>query len=556
MQTDLQSNRLSGAHLRLFVAILMQNETVFQHFKGKLTVNSFSEESYQLLYRVLIDFSATDNSLPSFAEVWADLETWFEAEPDIISEDGRVELEDFLEYAADPDLFHDYPVQHQKMERFAFKAGKRLLLQLHVQQFQQKLQKGVTFEQLPFVLQQTQVQLEMLSMAGHTTQAALTFEPKWDKRNPKFIRTTGLGFLDKYLGGGAVGGEVYGLMAPYGTCKTTLAVMLWCTAAQQSYEAALADDWDGRKGLSIFVSYEASLSPELQHRALMYSARVSRYSLDRMGLEGMDGLMADVEKPLPYEKIKFARQISDGVFEPERVRVNKVIPWLNEYSLCLDFSGADVTFPSAGNGGILEIIQRIKLELRNRGPEYYVRGIVLDYLGLMVDRDSTLKAGPKQKDDHKTYQEAGQRVVTEICKPFQCHTWVFHQLSGAANAMLSPTKTLHHTDAKGSKSFAENLDFALVIGNLNNDAMGQLACTKHRRFKRIPPTVIQVDGEFNSVSSPDNYHIDGKGNIVDKSIMAAVGVAASNDGYSDITASADSATLSGEVTALGSADEL
>lgn len=534
MQTNLQSSRLSGAHLRLFVAILMQNEAVFNHFKGKLTVDSFSEESYQLLYRVLTDFCAADNLLPSFAQVWADLETFFEVDPNIISEDGRIALEEFLDYAADPELFHDYSVQHQKMERFAFRAGKQLLVQRHVEQFQQTLQKGVSFDQLPFMLQQTQVQLEMLSFAGHTTQAALTFAPEWDKLNPKFIRSTGLGFLDKYLGGGAVAGEVYGLMAPYGTCKTTLGVMLWCTATQQSYEATLADDWDGRKGLAIFVSYEASLSPELQHRALMYSAGVSRYSLDRMGLEGLAGLSMDADKPLPYEKTKFARQISDGVFEPERVRVNKVIPWLNEYSLCLDFSGADPTFPSAGNGGVMEIIQRIKLELRNRGDSYYVRMVVIDYLGLMADRDSTLKVGPKQTEDHKLYQQQAQRFTTEISKPFQCHTWVLHQLSGAANSMLSPTKTLHHTDAKGSKSFAENLDFALVIGNLNNESMGQLACTKHRRFKHVLPTVIQVDGEFNSVSSPANYHIDNKGSIVDKSITSAIGVVGSADGYSDI----------------------
>lgn len=547
MQTDLQSNRLSGAHLRLFVAILMQNATVFHHFQGKLAVDSFSEESYQLLYRVLIDFFAAENTLPSFAEVWVDLEAYFEADPNIISEDGREELEEFLEYAADPELFHEYSVQHQKMERFAFRAGKRLLIQLHVQQFQQKLQKGVSFDQLPFVLQQAQMQLEMLSMAGHTTQAALTFEPEWDIRNPKFIRSTGLGFLDKYLGGGAVDGEVYGLMAPYGTCKTTLGVMLWCTASQQSYEATLADDWDGRKGLSIFVSYEASLSPELQHRALMYAAGVSRYSLDRMGLEGLAGLSADADKPLLYEKIKFARQISDGVFEPERVRVNKVIPWLNEYSLCLDFSGADAAFPSAGNGGVVELIQRIKLELRNRGDAYYVRMVVIDYLGLMADRDSTLKVGPKPKEDHKLYQQQAQRFTSEISKPFNCHTWVLHQLSGAANAMLSPTKTLHHTDAKGSKSFAENLDFSLVIGNLNNDSMGQLACTKHRRFKRVPPSVIKVDGEFNFVFAPDNYHIGNKGDIVDKATMAAVGVVASNDGYSDIAPS------SGPVSPLGAA---
>ena len=100
--------------------------------------------------------------------------------------------------------------------------------------------------------------------------------------------------------------------------------------------------------------------------------------------------------------------------------------------------------------------------------------------------------------------------------------------------MLSATKTLHHTDAKGSKSFAENLDFAMVIGNLNNDSMGQIACTKHRRFRRMPPSVIKVDGEFNMVLAPDNFHVDGKGNIVDKSTMTTAGISVPMEQFADI----------------------
>jgi hypothetical protein len=101
--------------------------------------------------------------------------------------------------------------------------------------------------------------------------------------------------------------------------------------------------------------------------------------------------------------------------------------------------------------------------------------------------------------------------------------------------MLSPTKTLHHTDAKGSKSFGENLDFSFVIGNLNSDSMGQIACTKHRRFRKVPPSIIRVDGEYNSVVGLNNYHIDSRGQIVEKSTMAAVGVSANNPAYDNLT---------------------
>lgn len=534
MQTDRQSGRLSGPNLRLFVAILIQNETVFKQFKGKLTVDAFAEESHRLLYRTLLDFVDANQAMPSFAEIWAELESYFETDPEIISDDARMDLEDLLDYASDPEVFQDCAPTDPRLTEFAFKAGRRLLLQRHSQTLQQTLKQTADLDQLPFVLRQAQVQLEALSMAGHTTKKTETFGPGWDKHNPKIIRSTGLGFLDKYLGGGTATGEAYGLMAPYGTCKTTLAVMLWCTAAQQSYEATLADDWDGRKGLSVLVTYEASLSPEIQHRSLMYSAQVSRYSLDKMGMDGLSSLMTDPDNPLPYEKTRFAQEIADGVFEPELARVTRVIPSLNAHTLCLDFSGADKDYPTAGSGGVTEILDRISLELRNLGPEYYVRNVIIDYLGLMVDRDVTLKTAKTQKEDHKTYQEAVQAIVKQISKPLDCHAWILHQLSGAANSMLSATKTLHHTDAKGSKSFAENLDFAMVIGNLNNDSMGQIACTKHRRFRRMPPSVIKVDGEFNMVLAPDNFHVDGKGNIVDKSTMTTAGISVPMEQFADI----------------------
>ncbi len=539
MPTNRQDSRLSAAHLRLFVAILIQNETIFAHFKNKLTVAHFYEESYQLLYRVLLDFYTENNNLPIFAEIWADLESIFEQDSEIISDENRLELEDFLSYAADPDVFSGTSAQDKKLENFAFKAGKRVLLQAHSRDLQLTLQQGVKLEDLPFVLQQSQLELEILKTMGVKNKSALTFDPNWDKRDPKIIRTTGIGFLDKYLNGGTSEGEVYGLMAPYGTCKTTLAVMLWCTAARHCYEETL-NGITGKQGISVLVTYEAPKSPELLHRALMYAARVSRQSLEKMGMDGLGALLDDPAAPLDYERKRFAKEIADSVFEPERVRVAKSIVWLNKHTLCLDFSGSDVEFPAAGNGGIDEIIQRIKLELRNRDSSCYLHSVIIDYLGLMVDRDTTvlLKKRSKSNDeDSKTYSTAVDRIGRELCKPLKCHCWVFHQLSGLANSMLSPTKVLHHTDAQGSKSFGANLDFSFVIGNLNADSMGQIACTKHRRNRKMIPSIICVDGEFNLVTAPDNYHIDSRGEIVSKSTLTTAG-GVTNTIYNDISTGA------------------
>jgi hypothetical protein len=521
MNPGRQSKRLSSAHIKLLFSVLLRNETVFLHFNSTLTVEHWLEEHYRFIYRVLLDFWDSNERLPTEAEAYTEIESYREEDPEIISETAESDLEDFLNYAYDPETFGSDPPTSTKMESFAFKAGKRLLLERFREVAIEQLVDGVGVESLSSFFQSAATQSEILAHYEHSNSQSLTFNTDWDKSQASITLSTGLSFLDKYMGGGTRVGEAYGLMAPYGTCKTTLAVMLWCLAAEQAYDETLQDEFSGKKGLTFLVTYEAPKNNEIQHRALMYAAQVHRSSLDRMGMEGMQTLGSDAENPLPYEKGKFGKDIDNGVFQPERTRIDKVIPWMNEHTVCLDFTGSDPDWPSAGHGGVNEIVNRVKLELRNRGPDYYVKNVIIDYFGLMVDRDSTI--GPKKAEDHKLYQNMVAVIVESISTKLQCHTWILHQLSGAANAMQSATKNVHHTDAKGSKSWAENLHFAFVVGNLNMESLGQIACTKHRRAGKTPPSIIKVDGEFNNVFTPDNYHIDGKGNIVDKATAESVG---------------------------------
>lgn len=529
-----QSQRLSTAHLQLFVAILLRNKKVFDQFKSRLTVTHFEDDHYRLLYRVLLDFNKANARMPSRPELKAEIGALLELDDDLLSNQGRKELAGFISYAFNPETFSDCQPDSASLEKYARNAGRRLLLQTIQEQIQTQI-NDISIDELPVFLQQAKNTMEIIKRTTATNDKNETFELDWDRSKPKLIHTTGLSFFDKFMDGGASGDEVYGLMAPYGTCKTTLGVMLWCKAAEQAFQATLENEEDSRIGLSILVTYEAAKNPEILHRALMYTATVSRNSLTKMGLDGLSALSNNPEVPLPYEKIKFAQQISDGLFIPELTRVQQKVNWLNKHTLCLDFSGADTKYPGAGNGGIDEIVERINNELTIRGKNHYVKNVIIDYLGLMVDRDNTkVRNGKPQAEDHKTYQQAGGEISQKIAKQFECHVWVLHQLSGAANAYLSPTKILHHTDAKGSKSFAENLDFCFVIGNLNNESMGQLACTKHRRFRKIPATVIRVDGEFNSVSSLDNYFIDNKGQILDKSTVTAAGISTNAAAFQDI----------------------
>jgi len=133
-------------------------------------------------------------------------------------------------------------------------------------------------------------------------------------------------------------------------------------------------------------------------------------------------------------------------------------------------------------------------------------------------------SGADSSDLRHRITETALMSSNMLAKPFSCPVWLIHQLSGVANASFKPGARLHHTDSAESKSFAENLDFAFVIGNLNEKNQGQIACTKHRRAPSKAARVIEVDGDFNTVISRDDLYIDpARMMVVDRDIAQTVG---------------------------------
>ncbi len=531
---------LSNSALKMFFAVLLHNESVFEHFAGKLTPMHFEQEHYQLLYRVLEDHWQSEDSLPTEVGCFTAVQSYLEFDDEVISEAAQDNLDKFMTWAYKPNLFASMSFDDKKLQKTAFRIGKQILQQHFKRSVVTQIEGSGDDDFLGKHLSDAAEYADSLVLSTFDSKPRLTFAPGSDKQAPVIIQSTGLEFFDKYMSGGARASEVYGLMAPFGTCKTTLAVMLWVETAKQCSVDVIQHG--GKRGLTVLVTYEAGLNPEIQHRSLMYAAQVHRESLENMGAEGFDSLSKDLESPLPYEQDLFKDAIASGVFKSELSRVEGVLPVLNEHTVCLDMSGSDPQHPYAGSGGISEIVTHIKAELRSRGEEnHYVKNVIIDYLGLMVDRDESL-GEKKRDDDHKLYQKQVEKVAHGISKKFSCHTWLLHQLSGSANSMLNPTKAMHHTDAKGSKSFGENLDFCFCIGNLNGDQLGMIGCTKHRRAKGKPPSIIQVKGEFNLVHSPNNFHIDGSGKIIDQATAQATGQADQEFGedlYNDLINNSD-----------------
>ena len=509
----LVEKNLTSNQLKLLFCVLIRNEKVFNDLTN-LSVEHFEQVPHKLLFNVLKAHWEENHELPNQVTLREDVKTILEHDNDLLNSSETKQIYSLIKAAFDGEYWSGLSPTDTNLERRAYKFASILMQRAVALAAVRSLSNMQDLSEFPDMLQDTMeaVQKTLLQNKGG---ANLLFPDSWDTSNIFELTTTGLKFFDDLLNGGAKVGEAYGYMAPYGTCKTTVAVQLWSEASKLA-----AVRTDNKIGLSFYVSYEAP-QDELQQRILMYDAQVHRNSLEHMGKMGIAALGSNPLEPKEYEQSRFKELLEVGLFKPERERVLESIQRLNNHCVLIDMTGGDKNNPGAGSGGVREIVRRIKAELLARGPNYVVQNVIIDYLGLLVDRDNSNR-GKKIPDDHKLYQTAVSDIVRLISVPFETHTWIIHQLSGEANSIINPTKKLDHTSAKGSKSFAENLHFCFVSGALTLEGLGMLSCTKQRRAKRKPSIIIRLLGEFNCVAHAETFTLDSKGKIVNKADLGSI----------------------------------
>lgn len=179
-----QSKRLSASQKRLFMAIVLRNDVVFGHFREKLTVLHFKDESYQLLYRALLDHSDAHSILPTLPELEANITAMFEEDPEVISEYGREDLEDLLAYAYDPETWGDTEPSSKKMERYGFKCGQKILQTYHADQAMVELEDAKTMTALqPYLPSLRSSKRFCLTKAGNP--AAVEYSAKTGTRTQR-----------------------------------------------------------------------------------------------------------------------------------------------------------------------------------------------------------------------------------------------------------------------------------------------------------------------------------------------------------------------------------
>jgi len=307
--------------------------------------------------------------------------------------------------------------------------------------------------------------------------------------NPQTF-TTGIPFVDSLLGGGHAPGEVHGLMGPYGSCKTMLAVALSVEACFQCHKIRRET---GEDRCVLLFSYDAP-PDEIWRRTRSYAAEVDLHSLEQIGTDGTKRLSTSRLKS--YEKELFAALISHGIAVPgENGRLNAVDEVLKRHLIPVDYYGTDKTRPQAGEGYVREATERIKEELRQRAPGAKPHTVILDYVGRMCE--AYLSAKGEHGSPVKLIGQAPRLARQTIAQPFQCPVWLVHQLNTDANSHQDVTRRHHHEEAADSKHFGDRLDAALIAGV--QDEEHRFAVMNSKAVRDPKEVLVQMRGEIGFV---------------------------------------------------------
>lgn len=343
---------------------------------------------------------------------------------------------------------------------------------------------------------------------------------------------TGVAVLDRYIGGGMLGGEMLLFMGPFGSCKTTLAVMAACNMAKACRNIMLLQEGpflqqsDGvqtqKCPVVFYVSTEATRS-EFQQRCLTFLAEIPRERI----LESRGALEFFSDSPVPtqpYEhemeaqrrEVMRQHNLNPDLFGcaqgyvSERQRIQTAMDVLRQHVAFIELLDSNPKFKQHGKNGVADIQIIMDNHLRLNAASYPY-AFVLDHVSALANRVC------EKKDSfdnlHLVINTIGRALSEKIAKTYAIPALVLHQLSGKANKMARNIATqLDHTDGSQSSSIGEFADVAVTTTRpVSNEQIVKFSFTKVRRGAPVMVNpLVKVDGKFSRlIDYSDKLILDG-----------------------------------------------
>lgn len=520
---------LDSAKKDEMMAIVIRNAEAYDAVSEILTIKHVRRisEGHALVWKVVRDFHAQHNELPPRGSLVADLHNALKANEGLLTDDEKLEVDDFLDYAYDL-AEHGKEIEQSKSHVRVAMATCQQFLQEHavVDLRDVVLKEGGFAIDLPSILERKQAELDVI---GTLTDGELEqpFPTGWDTREHVKLFTTGCETLNDLMGGGWRGSEVILFMGPYGSCKTTLAVhstanLIKYAADEYANDRTLDANGQKRRPVVVLIFTEGE-KQDYRLRLLANLAQVPWKTLARMS--SLDDLCkkkkvacTDLTK---YEAKEFAEQAAAGGegFIPEHYRVQRAVALCNQFLVLLDCTSSEDNQKSTGTGGVPEIANVINAHFRKHKDSYPL-AFWLDHASALVDRMAEAGGMEVDKMMHLILKRIPRQFKDKVAKKWHAPVAILHQLSGEANAR-SVLAELSHADAAGSKSIGEYVDFSFVANRPDNEQMTRVKATKCRREPPTAQRVVYVDGNFQRLVDRTADHVIDGGRIINKKDMEA-----------------------------------
>lgn len=233
---------------------------------------------------------------------------------------------------------------------------------------------------------------------------------------------TGVHFVDELLGGGQRDGGIYAVLGPYGSGKTTLAIML-------AAEAARTFATKEPEKAAFLIACETHYG-EVLTRALSYTFAIPRDAF-RNHPSISDALRGAGVRP------------GEALFLHDHLRI-----------FC---PGRDDGASNCLTGGIDGVAAAIEQTADNERIRPGI--VVIDYVGGLARY-----AADDPFEVNRMIAAAPLEAHRKLATRFGCPVWLIHQLSADANRRGKRGYRLQAVNADGDNDFAGCLDSALVLG--------------------------------------------------------------------------------------------
>lgn len=272
---------------------------------------------------------------------------------------------------------------------------------------------------------------------------------------------SGIWWIDCHINDGQRYGDVNGIIGPTGAGKTTLGSQLFVSNVRE----AIAQNLSGQDNrVCVFYTYEQRAF-DLQQKVFSNAFSIARSSISedkRLSESFSNGTTIPLK---PYEIGNF-----NNLSEYERYNNERLL--FSQHGIIRNMSGvADICDDerqinlkkNKGTGGLQELVNDLHYiqDVRKQG----IRAVFIDYIGLVMERQYSVTSDSDVL--YRALKRFPDEVRQKVAGEFNCVVWLLHQMSGTANK-TRPTTPLHHADAEGCRSLANNMSNCLCLGNPDN----------------------------------------------------------------------------------------